>query len=237
VEKRMSIFRTDEKGDGFKIPTRRPSLIEIAFLVLIVVIIVVTVLLLTSTLNPTLIGLLGVIIGAVFGIIGTTLNTIYFEPYNRQKKLEDDAKRLRKALYNELMQQYFAVKHELILSLGPLDSVFKSAYATYKSALADPVTFYSMVPDAQGLDSAFSNFQTAHQNILQTDDKSLQMPHLKAIADYIDRLVERGYLDLDMIREVCDTTKRTERKAIEEFEIKIAERNVELSNGDPKKEK
>ncbi len=210
------------KNDEFRIARRRPSLNQIGFLILIVVVIGATILLLLSTLNPALLGLLGVIVGAVFGIIGTTLNTIYFEPHKRQRTLEDDAKQQRRALYNQLMHQYIFAKNASDQFIRQPKISFK--YSTYISVQTNPIAFYSMVPDAEAIDLAFSAFQSAQENILRMNQESgtTQLEVVENLTQYISFLVVNGYLDLNLIKEVCNTT-RTEKQAVIQFEDNIAE--------------
>jgi hypothetical protein len=212
---------------------RQPSLTGAAILILIAALIVVTVWLIQSTLNPALIGLLGVIVGAVFGVIGTTVKTIFLDPQERQKTREEEANMLRKALYSQLMHQYsFAYFNPEVFIKYPAASF---RYSTYTKAQADPTLFFSMVPDASILDIAFSSFQVAHQRILQLEQEAAdlnlqrvqseelqrkQLEEVRKAAEYVRMLVIQRNLDFDLIKQVYVVTPAGEI-VLKDFEEEI----------------
>jgi|GEM_PF-7009424 len=209
---------------------RSSSLMAIAILILIIALVAVVVWLFSYAVNPTLTVLLGVIVGAVFGVIGTTIKTIFLDPYERQRAKEEDAKMNRKALYGQLMSQYLLAINDPSAFIEHPETSFKSS--TYTKVLADPTLFYSMLPDAEALDFAFSRFQRAHQTISRLEEKITQTPNIsdpkyalrpqqeaeiRDAANYIRNLVIFRRLNFDLIKEVCDITPEG-KAAVYDFE-------------------
>lgn len=114
-----------------------------------------------------LIGLLGVIIGSIFGVLGTIINTIWLEPEKKELERENEEKRLRKALYGELLSIANGIASRLeaceldirrggqtyATSTDKLKSVGQVLFRVYLRT--DPTSFFQL-EDAAEIEEAYA---------------------------------------------------------------------------------
>jgi len=124
--------------------SNEPSRAILFLLALVVVLALVAVAAFAVSNNVAFIGLIGVIIGAVFGILGTIINAIWLDPVRRKQEQGEKETRLRKAIYAEI----YSVTRDLdnlirvckSLVEGGIQSGLKSDHKQEELSL-EPITF------------------------------------------------------------------------------------------------
>jgi hypothetical protein len=145
----------------------------IVALVLVTGLALIAAILFALTNNAALIGLIGVIIGAVFGILGTVINAIWLEPLKREQENRDRNIRLRKAIYGEILDIVLIIgagvkaceNHceqsdvDYLKSTEKHKHVDPARFSVYDSMKLDPVSFYQL-DDALAIDDMYLHLKS-----------------------------------------------------------------------------
>lgn len=152
-------------------------------LVMIVMLVVIVAGLAILTNNALLAGIVGIIVGATFGIVGNIVNVTWLGPLERKQGREERNANLRRALYGEIISLASNIggkisyhkgmcdtgKTEYLKSPNPAKLFPTLSFRVYDSLKEDPVGFYQLV-ESSNIDFAYDRLRGVY-NLLQDFEK------------------------------------------------------------------